>query len=128
VSALLRAVTASLESGPAEGGDGVLSARYRFLPAFPGFSGHFPGDPILPAFVQLLAAVSLARSAARLPFRLSSVESAKFLSPIRPGEAVSVEIRLGAEGSLVTCDASISADGRRAASLLLHLAAGEETP
>src|SRR3990172_5586383 len=63
--------------------------RYRFAPGFIGFSGPFPGTPILPAIVQVCAVVSHAEEEGGKALRLAAVRSAKFLSPIRPDEDVS---------------------------------------
>ena len=38
----------------------TVTRRYRFSADFIGFSGHFPGDPILPAIAQMRTVVSLA--------------------------------------------------------------------
>ena len=65
MNAMARAVAAALEGAPTADPSGEFSGLYRFSPSFPGFDGHFPGDPILPAFVQVMAAVSLARAATR---------------------------------------------------------------
>ena len=39
--------------------DGSIRQRYVFNADFPGFSGHFPGRPILPAVVQIMATTLL---------------------------------------------------------------------
>lgn len=40
-------------------GPDKASRRYCFPDNFIGFSGHFPGYPILPAFVQVLTAITV---------------------------------------------------------------------
>src|SRR4051812_34695895 len=55
-----------------------------FFPAdYPAFDGHFPGNPILPAFLQIQAAVDLL-ALNGVNGSLSSVQGAKFLHPIKP--------------------------------------------
>lgn len=96
--------------------------RYRFPADFIGFSGHFPGDPILPAIVQIGTVVSLAEEHAGRPLRLAAVEFAKFLLPIHPCEEVRVRYTRGADPARRLYDATLSVDGKTAAAFLLHLA------
>jgi 3-hydroxyacyl-[acyl-carrier-protein] dehydratase len=55
------------------------------------FAGHFPGLPILPGAVLLdeaLHAIALER---RLDLTQWQIASVKFLSPVRPGDALALE-------------------------------------
>ncbi len=123
----LRKGIAAAATGPAAiDGEGTASRRYRFAPAFPGFSGHFPGDPVLPAIVQLMIVVSLAEEVAGSRLRIAAVRSAKFLLPIRPNEEILVSCRESADGGERLHDAALFSAGRPAASILLRLAADEE--
>ena len=70
---------------------GTISRRYCFNRDFIGFSGHFPGHPILPAFVQVLTALTLAEEHSGYPLELVGVENAKFHIELRPGQEISVE-------------------------------------
>jgi 3-hydroxyacyl-[acyl-carrier-protein] dehydratase len=99
---------------------------YRFDADFVGFSGHFPGNPILPAIVQIRTAVSLAEERAGRPLRLVEVRSAKFLSPIPPGKDVTFRYRWADGDGERLCDAAVSVDGKTAATFLLQLADEEE--
>ena len=62
-----------------------------FPEGHPAFAGHFPGHPIVPG-VMLLDAAIHAISAARpgAAGLACQVSSAKFLSPVAPGEALTV--------------------------------------
>lgn len=66
----------------------------------PAFAGHFPGRPILPG-IALLGEVyaALARSVAFEPTRFT-LSSAKFLSPVTPGEALVLHHRQ-AQGGVI---------------------------
>mgnify|MGYP000735620052 CR=1 FL=1 len=50
-------------------------------PAWPGFAGHFPGDPIVPAALLVQWALAIAGPAAELT-------RARFVAPVRPGDRV----------------------------------------
>lgn len=66
----------------------------------PALPGHFPGQPLVPAVVLIDHATEAARAAFALG-PLAAILRAKFLAPVRPGEAV----RLGftrREGGIVT--------------------------
>jgi 3-hydroxyacyl-[acyl-carrier-protein] dehydratase len=123
---LARAVAASAAGDIATVEPGTEARRYLFAPGFPGFSGHFPGNPILPAIVQLMTVVSFASERAGIPLKLAGVATAKFLSPIRPGEEVLVRYRkIAGEGNTLY-DTAITAAGRPAAAFLLHLVPNKE--
>jgi len=71
----------------------AVSCRYTFPAAFVGFSGHFPGHPVVPAFVQVMTAVALAEAWKSRPLQLSSVERAKFRIELRPDQEIHVRCR-----------------------------------
>jgi len=71
---------------------------FRFGESFVGFQGHFPGNPILPAFVQMMMALSLVAEAFPVGHELSGVAAAKFHLPIRPHDEIQVECRDLEEG------------------------------
>ena len=64
---------------------------YLFDDDFMGFSGHFPGYPILPAVLQLLVARLLIEEQKGHEIRMSSIGKAKFMSEIRPNDPVTVQ-------------------------------------
>jgi 3-hydroxyacyl-[acyl-carrier-protein] dehydratase len=70
---------------------GTINRRYCFNRDFIGFSGHFPGLPILPAFVQVLTALTLAEEQSGYPLELAGVENAKFHIELCPGQEIKVE-------------------------------------
>lgn len=63
---------------------------YCFDKDFIGFSGHFPGYPILPAVLQLLLAQLFIEEQKCCKIRITSIEKAKFISEIRPDNLISV--------------------------------------
>ena len=73
--------------------DGAGLIRYRFSPEFTGFSGHFPGYPILPALVQILCGFSAVEEFKCSHPEPATVEKAKFLLEIRPDQDIEVQCR-----------------------------------
>lgn len=79
---------------------GAAVGRYRFDEDFPGFKGHFPGRPLLPAVVQIMAALHVAGEVWEdVGDAAVSVDRAKFTLPIVPGDEVEVRcVRKSFEG------------------------------
>jgi len=75
----------------------------------PALAGHFPGVPILPGVLLLDETLRLLGQAEALELTEWRIERAKFLKPVRPGEALLVEHERLANGSVRF---SISAAGR----------------
>ena len=121
MNALWREIRASAAGDLARTGPDTVSRRYRFAPGFIGFSGHFPGNPILPAIVQVCAVVCLAEEECGKALRLAAVRSAKFLSPIRPDEEVSIRYRRRVDSGEDICDATLSVAGKTSAVFQLRL-------
>lgn len=63
----------------------------------PCLAGHFPGNPVVPAVVLLDCVAQALRAALGRPAMLSGIRSAKFLSPIAPGEKFSIELQIETE-------------------------------
>jgi 3-hydroxyacyl-[acyl-carrier-protein] dehydratase len=127
MNALSRGIRASAAGDIERAGPETVVRSYRFAPGFIGFSGHFPDNPILPAIVQVCAVLSLAEEEGGKALRLSAVRSAKFLSPIRPDEEVSIRCRRRVDSGEDICDATLSVAGKTSATFQLRLAE-EETP
>ena len=73
----------------------AIIGEYCFSADFPGFSGHFPGNPILPGVLQLaVARHGVLRLLGRSPVLLS-LDKIKFKGMIRPGDQVllSLDVR-----------------------------------
>jgi 3-hydroxyacyl-[acyl-carrier-protein] dehydratase len=103
-------------------GPGKISRRYCFPPSFLGFSGHFPGYPVLPAFVQIMAAMAVVEELKGCPCELSSMERAKFRTEVRPGQTISVECReYGPEDEPGFEVKIITAEGVTAASFIMTI-------
>ncbi|BDT69402.1 hypothetical protein os1_35920 [Comamonadaceae bacterium OS-1] len=75
----------------------LFETTWAVAPDHPAFAGHFSGAPILPGVVLLdtvlLWAETVTDSVA------SQIGNAKFLSPVRPGEVLSLSLVCTAPGS-----------------------------
>jgi len=69
-------------------------------PEHPALAGHFPGRPIVPGVVLLDHALDAIGSALGKNFGACRIESAKFLSPAVPGEALDITYETSASGAI----------------------------
>lgn len=68
----------------------VWTADYRLPQDFLGFMGHFPGNPVLPALLQVAMVRLVIEEALGMPCFLD-IRHAKFSAPIRPGAVITVQ-------------------------------------
>jgi len=74
---------------------------YLTIPAdHPAFAGHFPETPIVPGIVLLDEAIHAIVADTRLAATAWQISSVKFLSPLKPGEAVIIEHEQLANGTI----------------------------
>lgn len=66
----------------------------------PAYAGHFPGMPVLPGVVLLDAALHALERAGRGASSRWEVNSAKFQSAVRPGEALTLQHETLPNGSV----------------------------
>jgi len=100
------------------------SQQFRFDQDFVGFSGHFPGFPILPAILQTLLAQMLAEQVLGRPVEFLGLSKAKFSRQLRPGEKITVQVEIRETGEELRCQAELAGEGEPAASFSLLLGAG----
>ena len=74
-----------------------ISSLFVFPDSFPGFDGHFPGQPVLPAIIQLAAVRYLAECGLGRPVRPAGYSRTKFRGMIQPDDEVEVILNLFAE-------------------------------
>lgn len=72
-------------------------ASYSFSEEFPGFAGHFPEAPILPAIVQLASVRFLAECCLEKKITPVNYGHTKFRGMIQPNEVIEVTIELQEE-------------------------------
>ena len=93
-----------------------IGAAFVFPADFMGFAGHFPGNPILPGIVQIMAGALTAGQGRDLPLR--GVPRCKFLRPVVPGERLEVTALPTGDGKWKV---SLNTDGQACAEMLLLL-------
>ncbi len=83
----------TIRGGRTDGGEkaGLPWARYEFSSHFPGFDGHFPGQPVLPGVCMLKAVAATLEDWHGQGIRVEELRKARFLSPIRPGQALEIK-------------------------------------
>lgn len=84
--AIKKAATSSINVD----GEGIVTCSFRFAPDFLGFSGHFPGNPILPAVIQLTTAQWMVETLPGKTWRMVSIDHAKFFEPVKPSTEVTM--------------------------------------
>lgn len=66
----------------------------------PAFAGHFPGAPVVPGVLLVDELVLAISTDLHLPYEALQIRAVKFLSPVRPGEAVHWASAEAAEGHI----------------------------
>jgi 3-hydroxymyristoyl/3-hydroxydecanoyl-(acyl carrier protein) dehydratase len=79
---------------------GKTRDRIEISADHPAFAGHFPGMPIVPGVVLLDAALASIGRSRSMPCACGELASAKFHSPVAPGESLCVEHEISAAGSI----------------------------
>jgi 3-hydroxyacyl-[acyl-carrier-protein] dehydratase len=73
--------------------DGDVEAELVFPREFAGFSGHFPGYPVLAAVLAIYSGWLLAELSQQQELELCSIRRAKFAAPILPNEKIEVSLK-----------------------------------
>ncbi|WP_419781044.1 3-hydroxyacyl-ACP dehydratase [Maridesulfovibrio sp.] len=97
--------------------DNGYRRSYIFKESFPGFDGHFPGNPILPGVIQTMLGQISAEEALAIEFPeeklvLQSVTRCKFLRPVKPLKKLelSFSIKTKALKHIAVCSLSVAGD------------------
>ncbi len=78
------------------GGKRKVSVECLFPSSFIGFAGHFPGNPVLPAIVQLAAVRCIAEQALQLHLVAEKYSRTKFRAMIQPDQKVNFQLIIDA--------------------------------
>ena len=95
--------------------NGKVVGTFVFSPDFPAFEGHFPGQPVLPAVVQIAAARLLAEKHLNRQLNPVNLGRAKFKSMVGPDEPITITISLDQSSDDVTISFSITAETKKVA-------------
>lgn len=122
MSALTREIRECLRESGVRDKD-AFWGRFVFPAGFSGFKGHFDGNPVLPG-VCMVRALLVAREACGRPaVSLTSISSAKWYVPVKPGEELEIAARERENGSLTAqIRARVSRGGQKVADLVLDVA------
>jgi 3-hydroxymyristoyl/3-hydroxydecanoyl-(acyl carrier protein) dehydratase len=104
----------------------VFSGSLALGPDFPGFQGHFPGNPILPGVCLIEAAVQLISSGAKRNLFLAELERVKFFSPVKPGDKVELDFHVEYLADGVAAKGTIMSGQRKICTIKMKLA-GEKS-
>ncbi|MGA2109570.1 MAG: 3-hydroxyacyl-ACP dehydratase [Syntrophorhabdales bacterium] len=126
MSVLKKAIKAAAVNEPLPGNEGWIGQTFTFEPGFLGFSGHFPGYPLVPAFVQVLASIAVMERVKETGLELSALDNAKFQRELRPGASVNVECRETAGLPLLAFQARITDEEGKAATFSVRCMAAEQ--
>ncbi len=85
----------------------------------PAFTGHFPGEPILPGVVLLDIALQTIAVASHISFSHCSINTVKFLHPARPGDELSISHR-HTDSGMIHFDISTASHKIASGSLVLN--------
>lgn len=66
--------------------------RVKMLTSHPVYEGHFPGNPITPGVMSLRMIRECAGTMLGKELRYAAVKSCRFLSLIKPGETLDIEM------------------------------------
>lgn len=94
---------------------------FCFDAEFVGFSGHFPGYPILPAVLQVLLAQLLAEEVIGSTLSVVTLNRAKFTQQVRPGDQIDVRVTCREKNGKLHCTSELSVSEQRVASFTLVL-------
>jgi 3-hydroxymyristoyl/3-hydroxydecanoyl-(acyl carrier protein) dehydratase len=93
-----------------------------FPASWPLFAGHFPGDPVVPAYALLGLVHAIAEREVGRPLEVARCERLKLARAVRPGEAVRCELEVEPAGAGVRVRARLSKDSGAVGTATLVLA------
>jgi 3-hydroxyacyl-[acyl-carrier-protein] dehydratase len=78
--------------------EGEIESVFVFPAELPIFFGHFPGRPIVPGILELEMVRAAMERFTGYSLRLLSVEKAKFLREVKPGDRILLSISFSVSG------------------------------
>ncbi|MEU4213035.1 hypothetical protein AB0F13_24090 [Streptomyces sp. NPDC026206] len=100
--------------------DGRAAARVAVTAAEPVFAGHYPDFPIFPGVCVVECAHRAATATAPGPAELAAVVSARFAGAVYPGDVLDIALAWRPDGDGWRCDATVTTERGKAASVRLR--------
>lgn len=69
-------------------------AQFKIPPTLKYFEGHFPSNPVLPAFASIEISIALGRDLRIIPSLIKKIPNAKFLAVVKPNDTVKILVRI----------------------------------
>ncbi len=91
----------------------VFEAKARLDEDFVGFNGHFPDEPVLPGICMITAVLVAAQKHLGCNLHIKTVKAAKFYSPARPGDSLTVKGKVEEADSGWRISGTITSDEER---------------
>lgn len=85
-------------------------SQFVFHDSFSGFEGHFPGQPILPAIMQLAAVRLTVQRCTDKKYYLAGLSNNKFKGIVRPNDRLDIHISLNKTENGYTGSFSLSVE------------------
>jgi 3-hydroxyacyl-[acyl-carrier-protein] dehydratase len=73
--------------------EGKISADIKVKPDSPWFSGHFPGDPILPGIAQLAMVFDTIKQGIHDDLKIAAVRRVRFKQIVKPGDQLKLTVQ-----------------------------------
>ena len=73
--------------------EGEISADIKIKPDSPWFSGHFPGDPILPGIAQLAMVFDAIKHRIHDDLKISVVRRVRFKQVVKPKDELTLTVQ-----------------------------------
>ena len=97
-----------------------LHSRAQAHSASPWFSGHFPGEPILPGIAQIAMVLETVQKALGRNLRIAGIKRVRFKQVIQPGDEISIRAHLR-KGDGESYSFQVTVGGEIACSGALHV-------
>lgn len=94
---------------------GTAAGEFCFQNDFPGFDGHFPGNPILPGIVMVAMSKAVSEAVCGVPLLLSGLAHAKFTKLVLPGEVIKAAVNVSESGGAYKVRSQLTSAGKTAA-------------
>ena len=119
MSSLFFAVKGCMQGAPEQVAPGEWEASFAFDASFAGFNGHFPGNPVVPGIVQIMAVTLTAAPGADA--NLQQIGRSKFLSMVVPGDVMRVRAKTARIGDSIRVTADCATQNGPCSQLKLVL-------